>query len=206
MKVIFCNIASIKYYKGIIKNIDEPRYGGEYVTSTGDAHEKYNFQPIDLDGTELCLGFFETKTTNGVTRNELHLEKIEGYSINNEIAYDVLVVWCAKLHDGRTTVVGWYKKATVYRRYKIAEIELDDGIYEQSYNIEADVDNCLLLPDNERNRFLWNVPRKSKGRAFGFGQANIWYALEPKAEDFVRQLVNSIEEYQGNNWLYKYPE
>ena len=43
MRFLFCNIAYMKYYKGIIKNGDEPRYGGEYVLRTDDAHEKYNF-------------------------------------------------------------------------------------------------------------------------------------------------------------------
>ena len=35
MRILFCNIAYMKYYKGIIKNVDEPRYGGEYVLRTG---------------------------------------------------------------------------------------------------------------------------------------------------------------------------
>ena len=56
------------------------RYGGEYVLRTGDAHEKYNFMPYDTQDGELCLGFFETKSTNGAFSNQLHIERIEGVS------------------------------------------------------------------------------------------------------------------------------
>lgn len=39
MRILFCNIAYMKYYKGIIRAIDEPRYGGEYVLRENDAAE-----------------------------------------------------------------------------------------------------------------------------------------------------------------------
>lgn len=41
--IIFCNIAYMKYYKGIIDGVDEPVNGGAYVQETNDAHEAYNF-------------------------------------------------------------------------------------------------------------------------------------------------------------------
>ena len=41
MRILFCNIARMKYYKGIIAGVDEPQYGGEYVARTGDAYEKF---------------------------------------------------------------------------------------------------------------------------------------------------------------------
>ena len=72
------------YYKGIIPGKDEPRGGGSYVTQNADAHEKYNFEPVYLDKEsgyqegEYCLGFVETKSTNGKTRNQLNIDKIAG--------------------------------------------------------------------------------------------------------------------------------
>ena len=61
MRVLFCNIAWMNYYKGIIPGVDEPYGGGSYVLENQDAHEKYNFDPLHIeleDGTErdACFG------------------------------------------------------------------------------------------------------------------------------------------------------
>lgn len=45
MRILFCNIAWMDYYKGIVPGKDEPKNGGSYVKDTKDAHEKYNFKP-----------------------------------------------------------------------------------------------------------------------------------------------------------------
>lgn len=44
MRILFCNIAWMNYYKGIVWGKDEPQNGGSYVKETLDAHEKYNFE------------------------------------------------------------------------------------------------------------------------------------------------------------------
>ena len=48
MRILFCNIAWMNYYKGIVWGKDEPQNGGSYVKETLDAHEKYNFEAIPL--------------------------------------------------------------------------------------------------------------------------------------------------------------
>ena len=50
MRILFCNIAWMNYYKGIVWGKDEPQNGGSYVKETLDAHEKYNFEAIPLTG------------------------------------------------------------------------------------------------------------------------------------------------------------
>ena len=50
MRILFCNIAWMNYYKGIIWGKDEPQNGGSYVKETLDAHEKYNFSPMYFNG------------------------------------------------------------------------------------------------------------------------------------------------------------
>ncbi|MEN6462416.1 MAG: hypothetical protein ABFC94_13755 [Syntrophomonas sp.] len=203
MRILFCNIANMKYYKGKVDGVDEPQFGGEYVLRTGDAHEKYNFDPVEIDGKEVCLGFFETKSTNRVSSNQLHIEKIEGSTKSDKFVENVLVVWCAKYDDNRTVVVGWYKNATVYRCYKNEEFE--NG-YTQSYNVIANAEDCVLIPRDTRNVHIWQVPRKKYTRSFGFGQANVWFANEETAQQFINKLVSNIENYEGENWLRKYPE
>ena len=82
MKILFCNIAWMDYYKGVIAGKDVPRNGGAYVAIHNDAHEAYNFDAVKLGENvgypeaEYCLGFVETKATNKKTRNQLNIEKI----------------------------------------------------------------------------------------------------------------------------------
>lgn len=206
MRILFCNIAYMKYYKGIIKNVDEPRFGGEYVLRTGDAFEKYNFTPYNSQNGETCYGFFETKSTNGKDSNQLHIEKIEGISNNDELAENVLVVWCAKYHDNRTVVVGWYKNATVYRYYDRFDVSLQNNAsYTHTFNIVADTEDCVLLSEGERNVHIWQVPRKNMTRSYGFGQANVWFASEESAANYKQKIENQIENFEGENWLRKNP-
>ena len=211
------------YYKGIYPGIDEPIGGGDYVVETHDAHEKYNFKKEKLDFSvdsfepgEYCLGFVETKTTN-VNKNQLHIEKIEGYELANkeELIDDVLVIYCAK-HPahGFTTIVGWYKHATVYRYYQSIDFLVNDDnddIYTQDFNIIAKAEDCVLLPRNERSKKLkWEVPRRNNGASFGFGQSNIWFATNKDEnqllKNYLERIVKQINEYDGDNWLEQYPQ
>lgn len=87
MRMLFCNIAWMKYYKGNFGSlIDEPIGGGSYVNDNKDRHEKFNFEAADLTFDEhrfpscrYCLGFVETKSL-GEKSNQLHIEKLKGAS------------------------------------------------------------------------------------------------------------------------------
>ena len=206
MRILFCNIAWMKEYRGNEDGNDTPLNGGSYVDETGDAHEKYNFFPIHFEGVEdsYCLGFFETKSHNGKDVNQMHIENIAGCELckKEESVEDVLVVYCAK-HPAHnfTTVVGWYKHATVFRHYQ--EIEFGEGDF-QSYNAIAKTKDCVLLPTSARSKILqWKVPRKTGGCAYGFGRANVWYASEDdkRLKEFLERLSSQIESYSGENMI-----
>lgn len=219
VRVLFCNIAWMDYYKGIFAGIDEPQNGGSFVKATKDAHEKYNFEPVKLqfnDGSmpdgEYCLGFVETKSTKG-GRNQLHIEKISGCKAmdQEESIDDVLVIYCAKHpYHKFTSVVGWYKHATVYRHYCVQEFPSADeeGVYEQSYNAFAKKEDCVLLPRTDRRITEWNVPRRQAGAVYGFGQANVWYAEEdtPLLKEYLDKIITKILNYSGENWIDEYPQ
>ncbi|MBS7306108.1 MAG: hypothetical protein KIG39_05545 [Lachnospiraceae bacterium] len=196
MKILFCKISSMKYYKGVRKNFDEPRNGGSFVIENGYGHEEHNFNPTVIDGEEYCLGFVETKTTSAQKQNELHIEKISGCELlkKDECVDDVLVVWCATEINNVTSVVGWYKHATVYRNYCFEELE----DREQYFNIIAKKEDCTLIPFYKRNWHGWCAP-VAKVRKFGFGQSMIWYASEEKAQNYINQLCKYIDEYDGEN-------
>lgn len=221
MRTLFCNIAWMNYYKGTT-DTDIPQGGGAYVEEMRDGNEAYNFMAEHirfeddfLPEDTYCLGFVETKTTNGATRNQLHIEKIEGCEVcsNDESIDGVLVVYCATHPShGFTTVVGWYRNATVFRHYQDIELMQDDGsVYVQSCNAIAKKADCVLLPRSERSQITkWKVPRKKGGISYGFGRANVWFAQEQSENSNLREYLNrllaQIENYSGENWVDKYSD
>lgn len=198
MNVIFCKISWMKYYKGVIPGKDDAYNGGSYVLEHGEGHEQYNFLPAILeDNQEYCLGFVETKSTRNGKRNELHIEKVNTFAKNEPMLDDVLVIWCATSLSNTTSIVGWYKHATLYRTYQ--SCEFDNG-YIQNYNVLAKKEDCFLLPEGERNRYIWKAP-VAKKRGYGFGQSLIWYGQEDEAQAYISECVKRINEYCEDNWI-----
>lgn len=141
------------------------------------------------------------------------MEKISGcelYKKESKVE-DVLVVYCAAHPYHKTTfVVGWYKHATVYRYYQEVSFPNDDGgEYFQAYNAIAKKEDCTLMPVQTRiNMSKWKVPRKKGKVAYGFGSSNVWFATEDNnyCKDFVERIIKQIEEYDGENWIDRYPD
>ena len=209
MRIMFCKISSMKYYKGACEK-DIPQYGGKFVEENGYGHEEFNFLPIEMEGNSEpdCVGFVEPKSNRGV-RNTLHIEKIEGCAAlkNEPFAEDVLVIWCAKRDRGDITVVGWYKHATVWRDLQEWTVIFADGTEEdRGYNVRANASDCTLLPAGERNRAAWEIRSAKYTKSYGFGQSMVWYPTEPEAQQYVARLVANIESYRGENWLNEYPD
>lgn len=96
-KIIFCNIAWMKKYRGMTED-DKPVNGGKFVNETGTAYECYNFFPVN----HFCYGYFQN---NG---QQLNLKRIDKNIGNSEVVQDVTVVWVAN-----RKIVGWYEKAEV---------------------------------------------------------------------------------------------
>ena len=180
-RILFCNIAYMQYYD--YKSFKEiPKYGGSYVSETGDAYEKFNFHTC-ADGK--VRGFVETKYIDGSATQQrprqLRLESIDSAYANADQISGVTVVFCAHSEAQRNTVIiGWYKNATVYRgrpRYN-----------DRQYNIECMADDAFLLLERDRS-FI--VPRATRGD-YGFGQSNTWYAKEDRATAFVESVFSYI--------------
>ena len=137
-------------------------------------------------------GYVSTKSNRG-NSNQLHIEKLEGITQEDDIAEDVLVIWVAKRNiNEKNTIVGWYKNATVGRYY-----EWIDGDW--PFNIVAKVEDCVLLPLNKRNKV---VPRAGKdGYSYGMGQANVWFAQndDEKCKKYIQNIINFINSYDGDN-------
>lgn len=188
MRLLFCNIAWMKYYNGVNED-DKPVNGGSWVNENENAIESLNFAPCN-DGT--YCGYVSTKSNRG-NSNQLHIERLEGVNKNDNFADNVLVIWVAKRDEfSKSTIVGWYKNATVFREY-----EWIDGDW--SFNIIANVEDCVLLPLDKRNKV---VPRAGKdGYSYGMGQANIWFGQsdDEKAKKCIDNMINYINSYDGEN-------
>ncbi|MDE5770241.1 MAG: hypothetical protein K2I06_01240 [Ruminococcus sp.] len=202
MRILFCKIAHMKYYKGIIKNVDEPYSKASYIQKNGQAGEEYNFDSVFDNENEICIGYVR------YGGEQIHIEKIKGCEKmkNTDSIDDILVIWFTTTKTHENIVVGWYKHATVYRRCINAFINDEEGNYDHTreYSAKADYENCVLLPD-DGTRSLWKVPY-SKKDGYGFGQSHIWYAREEKAENYLKSLVERINSYNGENWVDKYPD
>ena len=154
MRILFCNIAWMKEYRGNEDGNDTPLNGGSYVDETGDAHEKYNFFPIHFEGDEdsYCLGFFETKSHNGKDVNQMHIENIAGCELckKEESVEDVLVVYCAQV-NGKTERGLNYETAgtlSVVSGLKISYISQETSHLRgtlKAYAEKNDIDYTLLL-------------------------------------------------------------
>ena len=184
-RIMFCNVAYMEFYDYELKE-ETPKFGGKYVSDTGDALEKYNFH--------LCVdnkykGFVETKYRGGYSDNDkkpnqIHIENIDSSFKKNEEIDAVTVVFCAHSEKlKKTVIVGWYQNATVYRHRK----EYNG----RQYNLECDITSAFLLPTSERS-FI--VPRAQQSD-FGFGQSNIWYAKEDIADEYVHSVFKYINNY-----------
>lgn len=193
MKILFCNIANMTYYKGL-KPYDMPYGGGAYVEKHYDGSDVNNFKRAE-DGT--VHGFVMTRSLKKAGREfaQIRLEKIDPeLSKDAEAVEHVLVVWVApdRMVRNRSLIVGWYKDATIFRHFR-------QGEENNYYNVMARPENVVLLPPHVRN---WEVPRASRdGAGSGMGQSNVWYADKPEAVEFVLDLLKKIEYYEGENWL-----
>ncbi|MBQ8043589.1 MAG: hypothetical protein IJ272_05510, partial [Clostridia bacterium] len=73
MKVLFCNIAYMEYYRGIIPGVDKPVNMTERNKNPEDAEEQYNFLSCNLDTDDVCLGYFSAKGSLSKTTPQVHI-------------------------------------------------------------------------------------------------------------------------------------
>lgn len=220
MRIVFCNIAWMKYYRGILgSGEDKPIAGGNYTRNAKEFHEKYNFHSVKLKKGDLvskageyCLGYIEAKTS-GSAKNHLYLERIPGCEFleDETVAEDVLVVFCATHPDHKfTTIVGWYQHAKVFRDYQSIMLKspVDGEEYQQFFNVLAKKEDCVLLPMRERSRkAIWGVPRQQTGASYGFSRSSVWYPQNKEDNSnlaaFLERIAKQIKEYEEENWMNK---
>ncbi|WP_195238828.1 hypothetical protein [Romboutsia sp. 1001285H_161024_C4] len=191
MRILFCKIAWMKYYEGI--DDDRPTGGGKWVEDNQDGAESENFLIYDDD---TYCGYVSTKSTNGNDR-QIRIESFQGITKKDDIAENVLVIWVAQNpNDKKHKIVGWYKKATVYRWY-----EFDSN--GRPFNCEANSCDCVLVPVDKRK---FDVPQsKTNPKKFGMGSSQFWYGTGRKdneesmlnAKKYIDKVIDYIDKYNN---------
>jgi len=163
-------------YQGLMDG-DQIIGGGSYVKEEGRGHEICNFAP----NTNVLYGYVQPPGA------QIDIERI-GASADDESINGVTVIWTAARPTGGTVVVGWYKNATVFRKYqkfpKPPRIQKQNGI--DGYWIKAPAYQASLLLVDERTL---EIPRQVKG---GMGQANVWYADKPESASIVKRVLDLV--------------
>lgn len=177
MPILFCNVGWMERYQGL-RSGDHISGGGAYVKKEGRGHEVCNFSPDN----DTLYGYVQAP---GV---QINLDRLGANSGDASIA-GTTVVWTATRPGGGTTIVGWYKDATVFRNYqqfkKTPRAQSQNGV--DGYRITAPVGSATLLPMDAR---VFEIPRQVKG---GMGQSNVWYADSPESSPLVKKVRKWIE-------------
>lgn len=177
MPILFCNVGWMERYQGL-RSDDQISGGGAYVKKEGRGHEVCNFCPEN----DTLYGYVQTPG------EQINLDRL-GASSGDDSINGTTVVWTATRPSGGTTIVGWYKNATVFRDYqkfkKVPRAQSQNAI--DGYRIKASVDGATLLPVDAR---VFEIPRQVKG---GMGQSNVWYADSPESAPLVKKVRALIE-------------
>lgn len=174
-KIVFCNIAHMKYYRGITAD-DKPVNGGKFVQENGTAYECYNFFPVN----HFCYGYFQHRG------DKIDLSRVEEVEDSVNVLHDITVIWVAN-----RKIVGWYENADMFRYIEsFSEPEFDKDHEWWDHWFKAREENVYLIPDEERNFEIPSAFRQGKG--MGMGQSNIWYA----DSDWAREVfLPAVEKY-----------
>ena len=189
-KVVFCNIAWMKYYRGIGAD-DQPKNGGAYVKENNDACECFNFYPYNHN----FLGYVRLRGTR------LNLARVEPVADDVDRIEDVTVVWTAT-NDTGCYIVGWYEHAEMYRYYhEFEDGTLNDKTY-WGYHFKTGERNAHLIPEELRTFKILRANQAGSG--IGMGQSNLWYADSAIAkEKFVPKVLEYLEKVRPQcAWIY----
>ena len=197
--IIVLNVGWMKYYKGL--EGDELTDGGAFVREHGWGGEILNFLPFE----GYMYGCVQPPGKKEVPYNSriIAIERL-GATMNDLFVDGVLVGWVARKPEGGTYVVGWYRNATVFRKWQKPPqgSRREYGDETLGYYVRARANDCILLTPDERTL---RVPRardpENLGKG-GIGQANVWYADSGKPNDlkFGQGFKRVIQSYDPR-WL-----
>ena len=172
--VVF-NIAWMERYRGEPNDI--PVNGGSYPKETRKAGERENFKPDN----GAYYGYVRIPKGGRMTLERLGAEAGADY------VDDVTVVFTATPEEGGNRVVGWYRKARVWR-------ESQEG-RDLHYRARASKRHCRLLKPEDRRFVVSDVVERTGGE---FTPGRSRYTDNKEAKAFAKELRKYIED--PDNW------
>lgn len=186
-KVIFCNIAYMKYYRGVTDE-DKPSNGGKWVEENGTAYECYNFMPFN----HYCYGYFQH------VGKKVDIGRVENVPKSVDFLKDITVVWVAN-----RKIAGVYDHSLMYRnRESFIDKVFDPTHTEWFHWFKAPEENVYLVPHNERTFVVPSATRLGVGK--GMGQSSIWYADTDWARENFLPQVNEYLDYVREKYPISY--
>lgn len=159
-----------------------------------------NFLPVDLDGGD---GTVHELLFGALTAKKMLPKSVSDDAGKEGFVSDATVVFCAKAETGALVTVGWYSHANVTPHPEIIPMTGEDGKeYDHPFFFCTHRENAVLLPEDERFKPMWQIPRGKSGK-FGFTADPFLSADTPSADTFCRAFVENMVHYEeyGDNWL-----
>ena len=177
--------------------MDQPRRGGKYVETHGEAHESCNFL---ADKNGIVYGHVETWRGDNETGKDTEI-KIEnlGASRKDSYVHGIDVIWIATHPEGGKRVVGWYKNAMIYRARQIHDNEFATEQHERdsihSYRIYSRAEDVFLINESQRNLIL----DPSNNRTGWPGRNSIFYPINHKDNRELLLFIEHLKEQMESN-------
>lgn len=170
-KLVYVNVAWMSRYRGPAGDKAEGNFG--FLKDNEIGHESWNFQ--ELDGK--LYGYVPGSS-------QINIRKLGAKREDASIS-GITVVWISRNpRTKRTTIIGWYKNATIHRDADHFRLKRAPRIT-VGYQIEAPTDGGHLLPVDAR-QFL--IPtKKEKGN---LGQNPVWYGKDREFNLLVLEYVS----------------
>ena len=189
-RIIFFNVSWMGLYDGSSDDVMEN--GGKFVKEHGFGGEYYNFQ----NSAGKVYGYVMRAS------GTVDLSRIYGDAVDDDVLNDVTVVFTATPSSGGRRVVGWYRHAKVHssyqnyinkdRKIKVSAEEWGSNDKQVGYYAEAEAENAVCLPIDERNDERLFIPHGKDGA----GNDPVWYADKERGRLYSRELLSFINEYE----------
>lgn len=182
MRMVLFKTGWMNYYQGQTE-VDQLIGGGQYVAEHHAGHEVFNFLPSG----GMCFG-----NVQPANDGQIRLENIDNAYAEQESIDGVTVVWCATdPENGGIKVCGWYKNATIYRKWEPLPDNIIRGIRQNGgvthYKVSSS-DAHLIRPKYRD----YVIPRATQ-EICGFGQSQIRYLVDEKCGTLKDQLSKFID-------------
>ena len=170
-------------------------------TEAPDVPECANFLPVDIAGED---GEVHELLFGALTAKKALPQSIAAEAGRTGFISDATVVFCAKAETGALVTVGWYTHANVTPIPEVIPMTGEDGCeFDHPFFFCTHRANAVLLPEDERFKPMWQIPRGKSAGKFGFSADPFLSADTPTADAFCRAFTENISHYteHGDNWL-----